>query len=178
MQISLDSQNVASVILHSVFEQAVRTQTRKLDENVIAAMNKSGHSAQARASLSEDLFSVHHVDAAQMKTRIFERLGEKFGLKQDDFETVADYARAIRRGVDDLKDKPGGLFALQKIEEDLGLDELGISIDIVIEAMIDPASDAAKELNEALEEKLGKSGSDAELHNGPVKMNNDGLYTR
>lgn len=183
MQISLQANNAALTVLRSAFEQIVHTQTPKSDNNLIATMNNIGGSSLAKAGLTEDLFSVHHMDVAQMKVQIFERLGEKFSLKQDDFETFTDYARAIRRDVDGLKDKAGGLLALATIEKELGLDKLGISIDTVINAMLDPTSDAAKQLNEALENKLGENGKkmasdDADLRLNSITMDKDGFYKR
>lgn len=177
MQISLQSKNAALTALRSAFEQAVQTKASKLDENLIAAANHAGGSAQAKAGLAEDLFSVHHMDAAQMKVRLFERLGEKFGLNQDDFETQAEYARAIGSVVKDLAEEDGGLAALAKIEKELGLDDLGVSIDNVIKAMIDPASNETKKLHEALNEKIGKLDA-ASDKDSSVKLDEDGLYSR
>jgi hypothetical protein len=99
---------------------------------------------QARAKISDAMFSVNSVDPTEMKVKLIERLGEEFGIKQSDYKSMASYGTDIRRAIEEPKAKPGSAQAITAIEKKLGLDKLGISLDDLVDATIDPNGTAAK----------------------------------
>jgi hypothetical protein len=94
----------------------------------------------------------------QTKLDLFERAGEALGVARSDFGSTTDYAQAVERALGKLKLDPNGRSIIQAIERELGLDKLGVSLDAVIDAMLDP--EANEELNKALLEQAGESPSD------------------
>lgn len=132
---------------------------RPAAHNVLAAANGmapdgAGPLAQARGKIAESLFDRRAVDVNEMKVNLYERLGKEFGLDLEDFDDVRQFGREIRRAVEELKRQEGGFQVLARIERDLGLDKLGISIDTLIDAMIEPGGDADEKLEAALVRQL------------------------
>lgn len=115
----------------------------------------SARSTRLRSDVSESLFDASSPSLTEMKLDLFERLGKAIGLELSNFESVPDFGRAIKSLIQKLRAEPGGALALQEIEKELGLDKLGVSIDKVVGAMIDPRDN--EELNEALKEQLAES---------------------
>ena len=66
--------------------------------------------------------------------------------------------------VGQLKLAPNAQLVIAGIEKEIGLDKLGVSLDTVINAIIDPMGKDNDKLNAALEKKIG--------------MDDDGLYRR
>lgn len=129
--------------------------------------------SRAKAKVSESLFDTK-VDAQQMKIHLYRRLGELLGVDMDSYADASDYTKALKEAVQDIKLSPNGANILDELEKELGLDDLGISIDEFISAMDDPDGEAGKKLNAALEPALDKDGKD-----GPGKVGVDdlGLYS-
>lgn len=113
------------------------------------------------AAGAESAFDPKAIDVTEMKTRLFERLGEKLGISMDDFEKMSDFGRAIRDAVNALKKEPDGYLVLAKIADELGLDELGISLDTLVEAVVDPDGDADDRLEAALAGMVDDDAADA-----------------
>lgn len=126
-----------------------------------ADAGKPSNSIQARARINEALFSVNALDVNKIKVDLMERLGKEFGISMENFESVSAYGAAIKRAVEWLKRQDGGAKVLMEIEKKLGLDELGISVDTLVNAMIDPGGKDAERLDAALKEKAGKALEDA-----------------
>jgi hypothetical protein len=150
-------------------------------DNLIASVNSvSGHAGassltQAQGKINESMFSVNNTDATQMKARLFERVGKEFGIKQEDYDSLSSYGSAIKIALDDLKQKSPSSIAA--IEKKLGLDELGVSLETVVNAIIDPQGSDDDRLDAALNKKIGeiaKGGS-----NTPTQQPDEiGLYGR
>ena len=132
--------------------------------------------AQARAKISDAMFSVNRPDPTAMKVRLIERLGEEFGIKQSDYTSMASYGADIKRAVEALKAKPGSAQIIIQIEKKLGLDKLGISLDELVDATIDPTGDGNKKLNAALKKQAGDSGK-GEIA-GLLRPDEIGIYGR
>ena len=105
---------------------------------IATANNVKTSSNKAPAADIHDVFSVHNADHNKAKMWLFERLGAELGVNMDDYDSLSDYAVAIREIVDDMRYTPEGHQRLKEIERDLGLVKLGLSIDTLINAMIDP----------------------------------------
>lgn len=141
-----------------------------------AASEGSGTSLAAKARITEALFSVNSLDLTKMKTNLFERLGKEFGLAMDDFETVAAFGRAIKEVVTKLKQDPEGLAELARIERDLGLTKLGISIDTLVEAMIEPDGHEDDRLEAALLREVKEADEKAVAALRALALQETGLY--
>lgn len=148
---------------------------------IAVANNLNKASDRPGADATEDIFSIHHIDANQLKIRLFERVGEQFGIDMDDHESLASYGEAIREAVALLRQYPGGYIQLEEIEKKLGLNELGVSIDTVINAIIDPDGRHDDKLEEALKRKTGedvKEGkkSDPAVILDAIRIDENGIY--
>lgn len=131
--------------------------------------------AQARAKISDAMFSVNSVDPTEMKVRLIERLGKEFGIEQSDYTSMADYGADIKRAVEALKARPGSAPAIIAIEKELGLDKLGISLDDLVNATLDPNGDASKKLDAALKKQAGEAGKGIA---GSLHWDEIGIYGR
>lgn len=130
-----------------------------------------------------EFFGANTMDVTAMKVRLMERLGDAFGISMEDHPDARSFGGAIRDVVEKLGMSPDGMKVLAKIEKDLGLDELGISIDTLIGAIIDPSGNDAEKLDAALREQAGElleSGEEAETLQRLARMGLDeaGLYGR
>lgn len=127
--------------------------------DIVATANGVGDPFRdARAAASESVFSVNHVDVTKMKLDLMEKVGEAFGIKMDDYDSQASYGSAIRRVVSEIKKQDDGSLVLAGIEKDLGLDKLGMSIDSMINAIIDPQGNDGEKLDAALKRQAGEDG--------------------
>jgi len=141
----------------------------------------SSHFRNAQAAASESVFSVNHVDITQMKMQLIEKAGKAFGVERDDYDTQADFGKAIKTVISEIRRMENGDRILEGIAKDLGLDELGISIDTLVGAIIDPGGKDDKKLDAALREATGEDVLDAakdDLAAGGVSVLVDdlGLY--
>jgi hypothetical protein len=114
----------------------------------------SGLTALAQAKVNEALFDRGTPDVHEMRVRLMERVGDALGLKPEDFDTVSAFGSAVKDKIAEIKRQPNGVLALMKIEKDVGLDKLGVSLDEFADALIDPAGSAAEKLDAALEKKI------------------------
>lgn len=132
---------------------------------------------QARARIFEAMFSVNSVDPTEMKVRLIERLGDEFGIKQSDYTSMASYGMDIQRAVEALKAKPGSAQTITAIEKKLGLDKLGVSLDDLVNATIDPNGRAGKKLDAALKKQAGEMGKREGIA-GLLQPDEIGIYGR
>ncbi len=134
----------------------------------------SSAQSQAEAKISAALFD-NPVDIQQIKFNLFRRLGEELGVNMDDYESPQAYASAIRFAISEIKAKStdNGAMFLAGLEKELGLDDLGITLDDLISAIDAPDGEGAKKLDEALREQTGEDLKSV-LDN--IKIDEAGLY--
>lgn len=130
----------------------------------------------AQPQQSDSMFSVTSIDVNQLKVHLMERVGKALDLDVDDFDSASAFGQAVKEKILKMMRSPGGEALLRKIEEDTGLDELGISLMDFAKALIDPDSSAAERLDAALREhataEAGDNGAD-----GPVRFDEIGIYS-
>jgi hypothetical protein len=147
--------------------------------NGVAIPSVGGAQAQAKAKIS-DAFMDSPIDIQQMKFNLFRRLGEELGVKMDDFKDPRDYGSAIRTVIGKIKASPTGAMYLAKLEKELGLDELKISIDDLVDAISSPDGKGGKKLDAALRAQTGedaaKAAEDVEIVLRSIKTDETGLY--
>lgn len=131
---------------------------------------------------TEDFWDINKVTPTQMKVKLFEKVGEAFGLDQDNFDSFSQYASAIVSRMEAMKedDPVGAMILFHEIEKDLGLDELGLSLEEVVEAMIEPGGKADEKLDAALKALADEINGDFEEGEdeiiGSVRIDSNGLY--
>ncbi len=179
--------STALLILQQTNPASSSTDTTKQSGNTLLAVANgvaeagAGPQAQARAKVSEALFDASKPNVMQMKIDLMRRLGEEFGISVDDFESASKFGAAIRDAIGQIELQEGGALALIAIERKLGLDKLGISLDELVSAIIDPESDDAEKLDAALSKKLGEDAKDgakdtARVSIAPLQRDELGLY--
>ena len=101
----------------------------------------------------ESIYSVKHVSSAKLKVDLYQRVGKAFDLDLEKFAEAGKMAQKIQAEL--AKMSPSQVFALEK---SLGLDELGVSLRQVLDAMTDPTSDGGRKLDAALGAQAGETG--------------------
>jgi hypothetical protein len=134
-----------------------------------------GPSASTSAQTADALFSVNSPNLNKLKMDLFKRVGEALGVKESDYATPEDYGAALKKAVGQMKLDPNGQQEIAGIEKDLGLDKLGVSLDTVINAIVDPKGDDAKKLDAALEKQIN-DGQASDRSFG-IKSDDIGIYT-
>lgn len=129
--------------------------------------------ANSEPEISASIYSVNAVDINKIKVNLMERLGAEFGISIDDFESASAFGKAIKRAAAEMKQHDGWELRVAEIERNLGLDELGISLDSFVSAVINPNSDDAEKLDAALREKVGDDAQRARF-----TLDEIGIYRR
>ncbi len=154
----------ALLILQQTVSPVNSSEAKKSDgDNLVAIAHgqptrqTSGMTPQptaAQSKISESLFSVNDRSVTQMKLDLIDRAGEALGVKKSDYASMDEFVAATKKAFSDLKSKPDGQQAIAKIERDLGLDKLGISLDDLINSAGDP--DKNDKVTQALKKQLGE----------------------
>jgi hypothetical protein len=128
--------------------------------NGVAPEQISGADLEAsrRRSEVEAMFSVNAPNLNQMKLDLYKRVGEALGIDQSKYDSMPAYWLALKITVAKVLEQENGAAILRGIERDLGLNKLGVSLETVIDAIVDP--DANKELTEALEDQINDGAPD------------------
>ncbi|BCM18882.1 hypothetical protein [Mesorhizobium sp. J8] len=108
---------------------------------------------QAEPAVSASMFSVDSLNITAIKVRLMERAGKEFAVDQTGYESVSSYGLAIKNAVEALKRQSPS--AIAGIEKQLGLDQLGVSLDTLVEATVDPRSGNGERLDAALRQHAG-----------------------
>ncbi|PCI05259.1 MAG: hypothetical protein COB78_01180 [Hyphomicrobiales bacterium] len=150
------------------------------NDNILAVANGIDAREEARdVKTADDYWGVFQTDPTQMKAKLFMALGEAFGLDMKDFKSISSFGNAIRAKLEKMKTTPEGRQTLLNIEKKLGLAELGISLDTLIEAVINPEGAANDKLEAALEKQSTEEDELAEAVEilGSAKVDGNGLYS-
>ncbi|RWB77164.1 MAG: hypothetical protein EOQ50_09630 [Mesorhizobium sp.] len=85
-----------------------------------------------------------------------QRAGKEFGVDQTDYESVSSYGSAIKNAVEAFKRQSPS--AIAKIERQLGLDQLGVSLDTLVNAVVRPQDGDNDRLDAALKQHASGEG--------------------
>lgn len=144
--------------------------------NGIKVPGVSDAQSQAKARMSESLFDKSVVNIQELKVNLMQRLGEELGVAMDEYkDDPRGYASALRVALAIAKSdsEDGGVKLVAELEEKLGLDRLGISLDELIAAVDDPDGEADEKLDAALRKETNEDAKDALR---ALKTNADDLY--
>lgn len=111
---------------------------------------------QAEPATPASKFSLDSLNITATKVRLMQRAGKEFGVDQTDYESVSSYGSAIKNAVEALKRQSPS--AVPKIERQLGLDQLGVSLDALVNAIVRPQGGDNDRLNTALKQHAGGEG--------------------
>lgn len=106
---------------------------------------------QVRAKAVEAMFSVNSLDVTALKVSLIERAGQELGVKQSDYASTREYGAALQQAFASLQRSPNAYLVIKEIEKKLGLDEIGISLEDLINAIADPDGKGNEKLNNALD---------------------------
>lgn len=151
-----------------------QTRSASPSANLVAVANGVGKTAGEgglTATSSDSLFSTNTMDVTAQKVHLVDRLAKSLGVKQDDYDSASSFYKAVKAEIARLKRDPEGLMKIAAIEKDLGLTDLGISLDTLMNAVMDPSGNDAKKVDAA----LGKTVKDL-AHGQAIEMDEIGIY--
>lgn len=171
--------NAALILQQSKINPIPLDKNKAPDNDILAVANGIDARKEAKdVKTADDYWGVFQTDPTQMKAKLFKALGDAFGFDIKDFKSIKSFGNAIRAKVEKMKMSPEGRHALADIEKKLGLAELGISLDTLIEAIISPEGAASDKLDAALAEQSTEEDELAEAVEilDSVKVDGNGLY--
>jgi len=142
---------------------------KKGDPVLKARMSMDETRARAKEKIETYLFDSSHVSVNELKLDLMERLGEALGLKQEDGESGFSWGRKLETILSTMD-----YASKHALEKDVGLDELGISIDTMIAAVKNPYADDSERLKAALELKAG-GGAETHVNQSRVLQRLEGI---
>ena len=101
-------------------------------------------------------FSLDSLNITATKVRLMQQAGKEFAVDQTDYESVSSYGSAIKNAVEALKRQSPSAAA--RIERQLGLDQLGVSLDALVNAIVRPQGGDNDRLDTALKQRAGGQG--------------------
>jgi len=182
---SISSSPNSALLILQAQSSAAADKTKTAAPDLVATANgqapvqKAGISpqpTQAESKISDALFSVNNRSITQMKLDLIDRTGEALGIKKDDYASTDDFVAAMKKVVTNIKAHEGWEQVIAKIEKDLGLDKLGVSLEDVINSARDPEKD--DKVTEALKKQAGMIDEKEDDADKAVllKKNEDGTY--
>ena len=129
-----------------------------------------GSAGSASAATSTDeLFKATTSNVTQMKISLFERVGEALGVDKEDYASEAKFYDAVASRFSALVMQEDSHIFIGKLEQELGLYELGVSLRTVVTAMVEPSGKDAEKLSDALEQRALASEEQAKADAEQVK---------
>ena len=150
-------------MLDSLEEQRKREEEqrtgRENDRVTEARISASQEAKRAQEKIASALFGSNNTDPNQLKMDLLERLAKKLGIDTDEARSSFKFGKAVEDIVKDMQPDE-----LRELAEDIGLSDLGVSMEVLIAAIKNPYADDSQRLNDALTKKAngGKIGVDVE----------------
>lgn len=139
-------------------EEAERT-GKERDKITEARIGASEEAKRAKDKIATALFGAGSADPGKLKLDLIERLGKKLGIDTDEAKSGYRLGKAME---DVLK----GMSStdISKLSEEIGLNDLGVTMETLINAIKNPYADDGKRLKEALLKQAngGKLGTEVE----------------
>ncbi len=133
----------------------------------IVSVSKQPNPAQSK--VSEAMFSMNGDSVAKQKLELIVRTGKALGVARDDYTSMDDFIAATKKAFGELKVKPDGAAAIRKIEQELGLGKLGLSLEDVINSATEGGDN--DKITRALERRSHQKDDDKK---DKVKTDGDG----
>lgn len=161
--------NTALVILQP---QRLSPAAKPAGDNLAASVSSPAASPVTREyAVPASMFSLDSLNITATKVRLMERAGKEFRVDQADYESVSSYGSAIKNAVEALKRQSPS--AIADIERQLGLDQLGVALDTLVNAILDPRGGDNHRLDVALKQHATGHGESEAASIQPDEL---GLY--
>lgn len=132
------------------------------EDKILKAQVKSDDAQKAaNTKINDHFFNQAGNGANNNRMALIREVGEFFDLKREDFKSDFAFGSALAKIVENLPTD-----ALRDIEKKLGLTDIDVSLNELIEAIKDPEGSQGKKLNEALD---GKGAAKTGQSNGATK---------
>lgn len=143
-------------------EEEEKTKGKKEDPVLKARMSMDTARARAKEKIDTYLFDAGHVSTNELKMQLIDKLGMALGLKKEDAESGFSYGKKLETILSTMD------YAQKRaLEKEVGLDDLDISIDVMIGAIKNPYADDNETLEFALEKQAG-GGKDSHVAQSKV----------
>ena len=129
-------------------EQEEKASGKKADPVVQARISASTEAKRAQEKIATALFDSGKVNVNELKMQLVDRLGGKLGLERQDGDSNFSYGKALEEIVKNLDPS-----AARKLEKELGLQDLGISLVDMVAAIKNPYGNEDDRLEAALEKR-------------------------
>ncbi|MFB9953084.1 hypothetical protein ACFFP0_29970 [Rhizobium puerariae] len=159
----LAATSVMQSMLDTIEEQRKKEEQQRTgkerDPVTEARISASEEARRAKEKISSALFGVNRTDPNELKIELVDRLAAKLGIDTDQARSSYQLGRALE---DTLKSMLPN--AVSDLADDLGLKDMGITMDTLLAAIKNPYGDANERLMEGLNRKAngGKLGTEVE----------------
>ncbi|WP_105438853.1 hypothetical protein [Neorhizobium sp. T25_13] len=158
----LAATNMMQSMLDGIEEQRKKDEEqrtgKKSDPVTEARISASEDARRARDKITSALFGVTKTDPNELKIELVDRLAAKLGIDTDEARSSYKLGRALEDTLKEMMpDKIGELV------EDLGLEDIGISMDTLLSAIKNPYGDDNQRLMDGLNRKANGGKLDTEV---------------
>ncbi|CDN56531.1 Hypothetical protein RG1141_CH42180 [Neorhizobium galegae bv. officinalis bv. officinalis str. HAMBI 1141] len=158
----LAATNMMRSMLDSIEEQRKKDEEqrtgKKSDPIVEARISASEDARRARDKITSALFGVNKTDPNELKIELVDRLATKLGIDTDEARSSYKLGKALEDALKEMMPDEVG-----KLAEDLGLDDIGISMDTLLAAIKNPYGDDNQRLMDGLNRKANGGKLDTEV---------------
>lgn len=139
-------------------------------------------SDQSDAQSAIDYWGVLSDDLAKPELNLIEQLGTEFGIYQKDYTSINAYGEAIRVKVAEVRSQPLGFLTITEIENNLRLNDLGITLDALVDIISNPQGNAEEELGIVFEkladeQPVEEGALSTNETNSSVMVDENGVYS-
>lgn len=135
------------------------------------------------AESTMDYWAVLSEDLSKSELNLIQQLGTEFGIYQKDYDSISAYGEAIRIKVAEVRSQPLGFLTITEIENNLRLNDLGITLDALVDIISNSQGNAEEELDIVLKNLAdehsidnGKTSEQSQVH-GSVTVDENGIYS-
>jgi hypothetical protein len=161
----LAASNMMQSMLDGIEEQRKQDEEKRTgkerDKVTEARLGASEEARRARDKIASALFGSGNSDAAALKIDLIERLGKELGIDTEEARSSYRLGKALEDALKDMR-----LDEVRSLSETIGLADLGVSMDTLLNAIKNPYGDDNERLKEALLKRA--SGGKLETEIGRV----------
>jgi hypothetical protein len=154
--------NMMQSMLDSIEDQRKKDEEqrtgKKSDPVTEARISASEDARRARDKITSALFGVTKTDPNELKIELVDRLAAKLGIDTDEARSSYKLGKALEDALKEMMPDEIG-----ELVEDLGLEDIGISMDTLLSAIKNPYGDDNQRLMDGLNRKANGGKLDTEV---------------
>ncbi|MCQ1834849.1 hypothetical protein [Neorhizobium galegae] len=158
----LAATNMMQSMLDSIEEQRKKDEEqrtgKKSDPVTEARISASEDARRARDKITSALFGVTKTDPNELKIELVDRLAAKLGIDTDEARSSYKLGKALEDALKEMMPDEIG-----ELVENLGLEDIGISMDTLLSAIKNPYGDDNQRLMDGLNRKANGGKLDTEV---------------